>query len=154
MVTSSAMFGIFQSIGKAHIPLVLMIGSVLIKLVLNPLLISIPQLNIAGAALSSIIGYVFMTIGGAIKMRKYLPKKISLFKAVFPTFICGVGCGFAAFLANNILTDKVNPVLNVLFSTVIGGVSYVILLIFTGVFRTNSIIKRKNVKKFQKPLAK
>ena len=154
MVTSSAMFGIFQSIGKAHIPLVLMIGSVLIKLVLNPLLISIPQLNIAGAALSSIIGYVFMTIGGAVKMRKYLPQKISLFKAVFPTWICGVGCGLAAFLANNILTDKINPILNVLISTVIGGVSYVILLIFTGVFRTNRIIKRKNVKKLQKPLAK
>ena len=154
MVTSSAMFGIFQSIGKAHIPLVLMTGSVLIKLVLNPLLISIPQLNIAGAALSSIIGYFFMTIGGAVKMRKYLPKKINLFKAVFPTLICGVGCGFAAFLANNILNDRINSILNVLISTVIGGIFYIILLIFTGVFRTNRIIKRKNVKKLQKPLAK
>ena len=154
MVTSSAMFGIFQSIGKAHIPLVLMIGSVLIKLVLNPILISLPQLNIAGAALSSIIGYVFMTVGGAVKMRKYLPEKISLFGAVFPTFICGVGCGVSAFLANKLLEGKVNSTLNVLFSIMIGAFSYVILLIFTGVFRTNRIIKRKNAKKLQKPLAK
>lgn len=154
MVTSSAMFGIFQSIGKAHIPLVLMIGSVLIKLVLNPLLISIPQLNIAGAALASIIGYIFMTIGGAVKMRKYLPKKISLFKAVLPTFICGLGCGLSALLAYNLLSDKINPTLNVLFSIIIGAVFYLILLIFTGIFRTNRIIKLKNVKKFEKPLAK
>ena len=154
MVTSSAMFGIFQSIGKAHIPLVLMIGSVIIKLVLNPLLISIPWLNIAGAALSSIIGYFFMTVGSMVKMRKYLPEKISLFGAVFPTFICGAGCGFAAFLANKLLEDKVNSTLNVLFSIVIGAICYVILLIFTGVFRTNRIIKRKNIKNLQKPLAK
>lgn len=154
MVLSSAMFGIFQSIGKAHIPLILMIGSVLIKLLLNPILISIPQLNVAGAALSSIIGYVFMTIGGVVKMRKYLPRKISLFSSVFPTFLCGVGCGFSAFIANKILEGKLNPTLNVLISTIIGAVFYVILLISTGVFRTNGIIKRKNVKKFQKPLAK
>ena len=154
MVTSSAMFGIFQSIGKAHIPLVLMIGSVLIKLVLNPLLISIPTLNIAGAALSSIIGYFFMTVCGAVKMRKYLPKKVSLFGAVFPTFICGVGCGFSAYLANKMLESKIDTTLNVLFSIIIGAISYVILLIFTDVFRTNRIIKRKNVKNLQKPLAK
>lgn len=154
MVLSSAMFGIFQSIGKAHIPLILMIGSVLIKLLLNPILISIPQLNVAGAALSSIIGYVFMTIGGVVKMRKYLPRKISLFSSVFPTFLCGVGCGFSAFIANKILEGKLNPTLNVLISTIIGTVFYVILLISTGVFRTNGIIKRKNAKKFQKPLAK
>ena len=87
-------------------------------------------------------------------MRKYLPKKVSLFGAVFPTFICGVGCGLSAFLANNFLEGKVAPTLNVLFSIMIGAISYVILLIFTGVFRTNRIIKRKNVKNFQKPLAK
>lgn len=146
MVTSSAMFGIFQSIGKAHIPLILMIGSVLIKLVLNPLLISLPQLNIAGAALSSVIGYVFMTVGGAIKMRKYLPNQINLFKAVFPTFLCGLGCGLSAFWANKLLAEKLNPTLNVLVSVIIGGFCYLILLVFQAHFRTNRIIKGKNVK--------
>lgn len=154
MVTSSAMFGIFQSIGKAHIPLVLMIGSVLIKLVLNPLLISLPSLNIAGAALSSIIGYIFMTVGGAIKMRKYLPRQISLFKAVFPTFLCGLGCGISAFWANKLLADKLNSTLNVIVSILIGGFCYLILLVFAVGFSANRIIKVKNVKKLQKPLAK
>lgn len=154
MVLASSMFGIFQSIGKAHVPLVLMICSVLIKLVLNPILISIPNLNIAGAALSSVIGYVFMTIGGAVKMRKYLPRRIGLFKTVFPTLLCGVGCGFSAFLANKLLDGRLKSITNLLVSIIIGAVFYVFLLILTGVFRTNGIIKRKNVKKFQKTLAK
>lgn len=154
MVLSSAMFGIFQAIGKAHIPLILMIGSVLIKLVLNPLLISIPQLNIAGAALSSIIGYIFMTIGSAVKLRKFLPKSIGLFKTVFPIFICGVGCGAAAYFAYNSLNGKVGLTLNVIISTIIGAIIYVISLIIARFFSANHIIKQKNVKKFQKPLAK
>lgn len=154
MVTSSAMFGIFQSIGKSHIPLILMIGSVLIKLVLNPILISIPQLNIAGAALSSIIGYIFMTVGGAVKMRKHLPKKISLFGSVLPTLLCGAGCGITAFFANMLLEGKVGQTLNVLISVGIGAIAYIILLVLTGSFRANRIIKKKIVKNFQKPLAK
>lgn len=154
MVLSSSMFGIFQSIGKAHVPLVLMIFAVIIKLILNPILISIPALNIAGAALSSVIGYVFMAVLGAVKMRKYLPKRISVLRAVFPTIISGAGCGLSAFICWHLLESRVNSLLNLVISTAIGAVFYAILLILTGVFRTNGIIKRKNVKNFQKPLAK
>lgn len=154
MVLSSAMFGIFQSIGKAHIPLILMTGSVLIKFLLNPILISIPQLNIAGAALSSIIGYLFMTIGSSVKLRKYLPQKINLFKIVFPQVICGVGCGLCALFSNHLLENKVNPILNIIFSTVLGALFYVISLILCGTFRTNAIIQRKKQEKIKKTLAK
>lgn len=154
MVLASSMFGIFQSIGKAHVPLILMICSVLIKLVLNPLLISIPSLNIAGAALSSVIGYIFMTIGGTLMMRKYLPQKIGLFGTVLPTLLCGIGCGAAAFFAYKLLDDNLKIVTNLFVSVIIGAAFYAILLIFTGVFRTNGIIKRKNEKNFQKTLAK
>lgn len=154
MVLSSAMFGIFQSINKAHIPLILMICSVLIKLLLNPLLISLPSLNIAGAALSSVIGYVFMTVGGAAALGKYLPRKISLFSSVFPPLACGILCGAAAFFANRLLDGRLNSTLNIIFSTITGAFVYIILLILSGVFRTSGIIKQKNVKNFKKPLAK
>lgn len=154
MVLASSMFGIFQSIGKAHVPLVLMICSVLIKLVLNPILISVPSLNIAGAALSSIIGYVFMTAGGLLKMKKYLPQKINLVRTVLPTLICGAGCGAAAFFSYKLLGGRLKSLSNLFVSVIFGAVFYVILLILTGFFRTYGIIKRKNEKKFQKTLAK
>ncbi|MDE6728436.1 MAG: polysaccharide biosynthesis C-terminal domain-containing protein [Oscillospiraceae bacterium] len=143
MVLASAMFGIFQSIGKAHVPLILMIGSVIIKLILNPILISIPQLNIAGAALSSILGYVFMTVGAAVKLRKYLPQRIGVFRAVFPILVCGAGCGVAAFIANRLLTETGKPALNVLISIFTGAVFYAVLLIITGVFRVKVTTKRE-----------
>lgn len=154
MVMSSAMFGIFQSINKAHIPLVLMIGSVLIKLILNPLLISVPWLNISGAALSSVIGYIFMAVGGVIAMRRHLPEKIGVFGAIAPPLVCGVCCGLAAFIVYKMISQTLSLTVSVIFSTIAGAFVYAILLISCGVFRISGIIKRKNAKNFKKPLAK
>ena len=154
MVLSSALFGIFQSINKAHIPLYLMTGSVVLKLLLNPLLISIPQINISGATLSGTIGYIFITICGSVILNKYLPQKVNFFYAVKKPLIYGIICGFSAYIAYSLLNGKVSSTLNVLFSTFTGAIVYVILLILGGFFRTNGIIKRKNTKKIKKPLAK
>lgn len=154
MTASSALFAIFQSIGKARVPLVLMSASIVLKFILNPILISIPSLNIAGAALSSVIGYVIMAIGGTICLKKALPVKISVFGAFFKPFICACGCAAAAFFVNNLLQNTVNLTLNVIFSTFSGAFVYAILLILTGCFRTSGIIKTKNAKKYKKTLAK
>lgn len=154
MTASSAMFGIFQSIGKARVPLILMSCSIALKFLLNPLLISIPSLNIAGAALSSVIGYIIMTIGGTIMLKKAIPVKIGVFGAVFPPFICACGCGTAAFFMHRLLDNNVNPTFNVIISTISGAFIYAILLILTGCFRTSGIRKAKITKKSKKTLAK
>ncbi len=154
MTISSAMFGIFQSIGKARVPLILMSASVLLKFLLNPLLISIPYLNIAGAALSSVIGYVVMTFGGVFALKRNLPVKISVFGAVFRPFICACGCGAAAYFVHKTLEITLDPTINVIVSTFSGVFIYAILLILMGCFRTSGIRKEKNEKKSKKALAK
>ncbi len=154
MVISSAIFGIFQSINKAHIPLIMMVGSVLIKLLLNPVLMSIPQLNIAGAPLSGLIGHVFMTVCGIFMLNKVMPQKVNLLRAVIKPLVCGIACGFSAFICNSMLTGQLAPTLCTIFSTFFGALIYVILLVLSGFFRTSNIIKGKNLKKIKKPLAK
>ena len=154
MTASSALFAIFQSIGKAKIPLILMSASIALKFLLNPLLISIPSLNIAGAALSSVIGYIIMAISGTICLKKVLPVKISIFGAFFTPFLCACGCGATALFVHKLLENSINSTLNVIFSTFSGAVVYAILLILTGCFRTSGIINKKNTKKCKKTLAK
>lgn len=154
MVISSAIFGIFQSINKAHIPLLMMIGSVLIKLLLNPVLMSIPQLNIAGAPLAGLVGHIFMALCGISLLNKVMPQKVNLLGAIIKPLVCGLACGFSAFITNSMLSGQLEPTVCTIFSTLSGAFVYVILLIFSGFFRTSTIIKRKNAKKFKKPLAK
>lgn len=147
MVISSALFGIFQSIGKPQIPLVLMIISVLLKLILNPILISIPMLNISGAALSSVIGYAFTTFFGIISLKKHLPQKIGIGKAIIPNLINGIICGIFAKIVYECVKNSVNELLSAVISVISGIVICAILTILYGGFRTNAIIQRKNEKK-------
>ncbi|MGN0701420.1 MAG: polysaccharide biosynthesis C-terminal domain-containing protein [Oscillospiraceae bacterium] len=155
MTTATALFGVFQAIDKAQVPLFLMIGSVAVKLVLNPLLLSVPSLNIAGAAAASIAGYAAMTIPGVIVLAKYIPsmKKV-IFKAVIPPVLCGICCGITAKICYNLISGRVSDILSVGFSIVSGGIIYLILLIFTGCFSVSNTISGKTKKIFEKPLAK
>ncbi len=154
MVISSAMFGVFQAIGKAHIPLLLMTGSVIIKLLLNPILISIPALNISGAPLASVIGYIFMAVCGGAVLNRNIPRKVNIVKAVFKPLVFGVICAVAARITYSLLLEVVDPTLNVIFSTFAGAVIYGISLILDTIFGTSGIISRKNKKNLKKPLAK
>ncbi len=129
MIIASAMFGVFQAIGKAHVPLILMAASVGIKALLNPLLISVPQLNIAGAALSTAAGYVFMAISGSLLLKRYLSPCISIFRCVSRPLLGSAACAGAAFLCFTLLPDDLETALHVGFSVILGAFVYGISLI-------------------------
>lgn len=136
MIIASAMFGIFQAIGKAYIPLLLMIASVGIKAALNPVLMSVPQLNISGAALSTAAGYVFMTCAGAVSLRKYLPQ-LRLVSCVKTPFLGAVMCGAAAYLVYYVVLKGAPTLLNLAISVVSGALIYGLSLIINSDFRKN-----------------
>lgn len=154
MVIASGMFGIFQAIGKAHIPLLLMSGSVIIKAILNPILISIPEINISGAPLANVVGYIFMAISGSILLNKAIGQKTEIFKVIIKPLTFGILCAVCAILSYTLLENHVSLPLNVLFSTFLGAIVYVISLILDWYFGTSGIISQKIVKKKKKPLEK
>ncbi len=147
MVISSALFGIFQSIGKPFVPLVLMIISVLMKLFLNPLFISIPALNISGAALSSIIGYAFTAFFGLIALKHYFPQKTGIIKAVVPNIFIGIFCGITAKTVYECLKNSVNEVLCIGISVISGVFVCAILTILNATICRKNIIQKKIEKK-------
>ncbi len=143
MVISSALFGIFQSIGKPYIPLILMIISVLLKLVLNPILIAVPQLNISGAALSSIIGYSFTSFVGLLLLKRNFPQITGVLKAIVPNFLNGIFCGITAKTVYNIVENSLNEVFCIGISVFSGIIVCAILTIFNAAFCKNAIINKK-----------
>ncbi len=135
MIIASAMFGVFQAIGKAHIPLLLMTASVGIKALLNPILMSVTQLNISGAALSTAAGYIFMSVTGAILLKKYLSPCISIPMCVRRPFFGSVACALCAYAVNLVLPDGLNNALCVAVSVISGAFVYGISLIINRDFR-------------------
>lgn len=147
MVISSALFGIFQSIGKPYIPLVLMIISVLMKFILNPILISIPALNISGAALSSIIGYAFTAFFGLIAFKRCFHEKTGFLKAIIPNLLTGVVCGISAKIVYECLKNSASELICIGISVLSGIIVCAILTILNNIFCTNAIIQKNFEKK-------
>ena len=150
----TAFFGILQAIGKAYYPLILMSVSILIKLILNPLLISVPQLSITGAALSTVIGYIVMCVGAYVVLRKNIGRKIGLLKAAGVPMTAAAICAITAFLTEKNLSSSMNQPFSTITAVLAGGFVYVILLIFNRLFRIIAIRNNQKQKKFAKPLEK
>ncbi|MCH5208451.1 MAG: polysaccharide biosynthesis C-terminal domain-containing protein [Oscillospiraceae bacterium] len=143
MVISSALFGIFQSIGKPYIPLTLMIFSVLLKFILNPVLISIPELNISGAALSSVIGYMFTAFFGLLALKRQFPQKTGLLKVIVPNLINGILCGIFAKIIYECLKNSLSGLFSVGISVVSGAMVCATFTILSHFICTNAIINKK-----------
>lgn len=137
MIIASAMFGVFQAIGKAHVPLILMSCSVAVKALLNPLLMSVPELNISGAALSTAAGYIIMSAAGAVILRRQLRGKVSVFACVRRPLFCSLICGGAAYITYRAVQNCLPAPITVITAVFVGGLIYGISLIPTVFFRKN-----------------
>ncbi len=137
MILSSSLFGVMQAIGKAHIPLILMSISVGVKLVVNPLLINIPQINITGAAMASALSYLITAVCAALILKKHLGRKLGIFSACAVPAFSGVVCAATAFLVHRIAENQLPSLAAVAISVLSGGFVYLLLLISTFVFVKN-----------------
>lgn len=153
LIMSSAISGIFQAIGKAYIPLWLMCGAVAIKAILNPILVSITDINITGAAIATIISYASVVFVSSIIIKRYIPG-FKIFKPLFIPFFSALICAFTAKYVYIFLEKSYILFLSIVFSVISGGFVYVLSLIISGVFRTSPIIKGQKQKKIIKGLAK
>lgn len=153
MITASSLSGIFQSIGKSYIPLWLMCGAVAVKFILNPILIGIPEINISGAAISTVVSYILVSAAGVFIMKKYITD-FKILRSIFPPMLGGVLCASAAGMVYQPLSEALAQPIAVVLSIFLGGIVYVLSLILTGFFRTKPIIKRKKPKKISKGVAK
>ncbi len=152
MIIASALFGIFQAIGKAYIPLLLMCGSVSIKAVLNPLLMSVPQLNISGAAISTALGYFLIAVIGSALLKKHLSPDIRVIQCVKAPLLRSAACGLTALGVHRLIFNGSGSPLCVIVSVICGAFVYGILLILGADFRKNRQLIKFTAKNSQKHL--
>lgn len=135
MIIASALFGVFQAVGKAYIPLLLMCGSVAVKAGLNPLLMSIPQLNISGAAISTALGYMLMAVAGVALLKKHLSTEIRIFHCVKTPLVGSIACGATALCVHRGLLKGSGSPFCIIISVICGAIVYGLLLIIGFDFR-------------------
>ena len=90
---------ILQASGKERLPMYSMVSGSLIKILVNWILIAIPSINITGAPVGTMIGYIWMAVCNYIFIRKAVGIKPRISKIVLRPLACCVLMGAAALAA-------------------------------------------------------
>ena len=126
--------GALQGFGKVMIPAIALGIGCIIKLILNLILLPIPELNVYGAAIGSIACHMvaFLIVFNVLKrnVKLNLPFKKFILKPALATGIMAV-CSYTIFLiVNSIIPGNGATIIAMLFAIIIYVLSVVVLKIY------------------------
>ncbi|MBZ4670629.1 MAG: spoVB [Oscillospiraceae bacterium] len=136
---SIPVFSMLQAIGYADLPVKIMLIGAAAKLIGNIAFMSIPEININGAALSTVICYILTSYASIKLLCKKTKTSLNRNKLFFKPFLGGIFCAISAVLANLFLAEIVGERLSLLISILLGGIIYILVLFFTGGITKNEI---------------
>lgn len=138
---SGAAFAILQAAGRPDLPVKLMIPGVLVKFAGNILLVPIPELNISGAAISTLLCYVVICVPAVAMAANCTKLDKTYIKGLFWKIIyCSAMCGGGALLAKNSFAQTVGGIILLFISIIFGVIFYIISTILLGII-TKSTLK-------------
>ena len=103
---SSPVTTLLQAIGKAKIPAISFGAACFVKIVLNYILVGMPQFNIKGAAISTVACYSISVIVNLFFLFKYTKIKINVMSVAVKPIIASVLSGAAAWGVYTLLSKK------------------------------------------------
>lgn len=137
---SSTAFAILQAAGRPDIPVKLMLAGVAVKLAGNLLLVRIPQLNIAGAAISTLVCYAVICLPAMSSVVRMTNADVPYLKGIFCKICyCSVMCGGGALLARNMLSEIFETLGLLIISIFCGVIFYIITALILGILTKNTL---------------
>lgn len=164
MALSTPLTNVLQAMGRADIPAKIVAVGAVIKVICNFIFVGIPELNIYGATIGTIICYTFIIGANLYFTVKVSGCKINFVSTMIKPLICAGACAFTAFITNSILSNiltfgdagsKLNGTnISTLISVGVAVVVYAVcLLIIKGIAYDDLVMLPKG-KKIAKTLEK
>lgn len=132
-------FAMLQAIGRADLPVKIMIVGVIIKLIGNVALIYIPEINVDGAAISTALCYMFICCACLIALKKLTGVKFDVARLYIKPIFAGILCGATAYLGYDFLSERFSSKLSVLIAICAGGIVYFLSLYLLDITKGKSI---------------
>ncbi|MEG0614401.1 MAG: polysaccharide biosynthesis protein [Oscillospiraceae bacterium] len=133
-------FSMLQAIGRADLPVKIMLLGVAIKLLGNIFLISIPEINVVGAAISTLVCYLFICIISINILCKLTKVHLNIGNIILKPIYAGIMCGATALLVYNLCENFFGNTVSLVVSVAISGGIYLIFLYLLGIFN-KSVLK-------------
>ena len=134
---------VFQAVGRSDLPVKLMMAGSVLKLVLNLLLLNIPQTAVCGAAISTVCSHILVMVSGMILLRNSLGIKCRIFSIFIKPAIASSACAGMALFAYYRLFDNFNSVVRMCLTVIAGGAVYIIILMIIDRRKIESFINRR-----------
>ena len=132
-----------QAVGRADIPVKLMLIGGALKLIVNYVFVAIPSLNIKAAAWGTLVCYVFIAVSSVAVLLKNTKVKVNFtgvfLKPLFCAILCGVGA-FVGYSLTNKLISLESGMLQNAVSTVV-GIGLAVIIYVISLFCTRTITK-------------
>ncbi len=151
---STPICSMLQAVGRADLPLKILTIGMILKIVFNYILVGVPQINIQGAGIGTLICYVFVCVSGIIMLKKYAGVNFDFGKIFFKPFICSLACGIAAYVSQELLAIFMNSKIATLISIVIACFVYIAFLLLLRAVTAEDLGTMPKSKKIIKTLEK
>ena len=128
LALSFPVFNMLQAIGRADIPVKIMLIGVAVKLIGNMMLIPIPRINVTGAGISTLACYFVILILSLFAFCKETKVKLNLCKIFISPMYAGILCASTALLCNSLISRFLDSRIVLPVSIILGGGMYLLAL--------------------------
>ena len=154
IATSTPLCSMLQAIGRMDVPLKLFSVGMIMKIIVNYVLVRIPQINIQGANIGSIVCYGFVTVVALFvicRETKIIPDFISIFvKPLIAGLICGAAAYFSEIFFDMFFKQRIATILAVVTAIVV----YLIALLLLKAIKREDVLQMPKGNKIVKILEK
>lgn len=148
LALTTPVFAMLQAIGRADLPVKIMLTGVAVKLVGNLLLIPVPEINVFGAGISTLFCYLLISGLSIRYLCRLTEVKLNIGKLIFKPFYAGILCAGGAAMLYIFLEKTLGNRLSLLAGIAFGGIIYLISLYLLGGITKNeiySVFRKENL---------
>ena len=134
-------YACLQAVGRQDLPVKLVLLGAGLKFALNYLLTGIPEIGIAGAAISSIVSFAAIVVVALILLRKITDVRLRVVSAFLKPGFAGILCAGTAVVTHTWLISLLPGVIATFLSIGLGALCYLVgLLLVRGIAKEDVVM--------------
>ena len=154
IATSTPLCSMLQAVGRMDVPLKLFTAGMIMKIIVNYILVGIPEINIQGANVGSMVCYGFVTVVAMFVLCRrtgVIPDFMSiLVKPLLASLLCGAAAYFSEILFDIVLMQSIATILSVIVAIIV----YIISLLLLRAIKREDILQMPKGNKIVKVIEK
>ena len=148
IAVSTPITSMLQGVGAVSLPLKLYLIAMAIKVATNYLFVSIVSINIRGAAVGSLVAYLFVCIVGMYFLIRRSGVVPDFINTTLKPMIGALGCGAAAYFSFKLFRNFLSLPISCVAAIVVAGIVYMLILLIIRTFsaaEVEMLPKGKNI---------